>query len=144
MTPGMKYNQDLVLSLHEVYQRISGLSVPLTLGRIYQWELFLTQGHTKEDLVLTLGHLKRRLLKHEVSLGRMRFSTLIGNLDNFSEDLAEARAVARVPVVDRGRLEMLKATGRDAAPQTGQVRQIGDIVAGMKALEAFQEFRRSL
>ncbi len=130
--------------LHALYQAMSGLSVPLSVGMHYTWEAWMLRGFTDDDLRLTIEFLRRKIKEGRKTLACLRFSTFIGNTDYFAEDLAEARALSRRPPIDTGRREALRSSGREATPPTPDAKPVRDVIAGNKALKELLRLRDSL
>ena len=72
----------------------------------------------------------------------LKFHNLIGSPDFFEEDLALAKARSCLPVVDKGKEEVLKATHRPTEPQSKY--QTTKQILESKAYKDLVEFRKSL
>jgi hypothetical protein len=84
-----------IANLHQVYEQITGLQLPLNkaFSREYAWSLWLANGWTEADLRLVVAHLKRSY--KDFWLKMVKFSRLIEDRASFEEWLAEARASQR-------------------------------------------------
>lgn len=127
--------------LHTAYTRLTGLDVPLTLPRIYAWRCWLDKGYTLGDLELVIAHLKRTISPKAKLLRYLSFTNIVTYHESFAENLAEARALARVPKVDPHREDVLRATHRPVRAETAPARSAEQI---MKECEMFKAFRESL
>lgn len=134
----------IVRSFHEVYCAVTGLKVPLTMDRIFAWNNFRGHGYTQDDVKAVVALLRRKIQLKQRWSSALNFRNLIQNLSVFEEDLAEARACARTPQVDRGKAEVLRATGRDPSPPKNPVRTPEQILAADKAFEEFRKLKASL
>lgn len=137
----MSIDRTKIPELHAIYERMTGLEVPLTLQRNFQWEAWLVNEWTEDDLRLVVEVLRRKIKAGHKTLSCLRFSTLIGNTEWFAEDLAEAKALARRPQEDRGRSEALRATGRPSAPEPAPARKAGDVLAAGRAFAEFKKWK---
>jgi hypothetical protein len=108
--------------MHAAYVKGTGLSIPLTMQAIMTWEHLWARPYEVRaaDVALVIGYVKK--LKRQQKPARdFRFSNFVGRSDLFAEDLAAARADARIARPDPARAAALQATGRPAAatPQPG-------------------------
>lgn len=133
--------EEQILDLHGLYQTLTGLEVPLTFGRRYQWEVWALNGWNREDLAVTIEHLRKKIREGVKTIACFRFSTLIGNTEFFGEDLAEARALARRPKINPGRAQVLKATGRPEKIDPPPAKPARDVLAEAKALAEFRKWK---
>lgn len=84
--------------LDNAYQKLSGLTLRtrgVVSGREEAWYNWMQAGFTLHDLELVIIWLKRRQREGKRDIGSMRFSTLIGNIDRFTEELSMAEAELR-------------------------------------------------
>ena len=130
----------LVRSLHSLYERNSRRNVTLDMQKIAAWNSWRSMGWTEKDLLLVIDYLKVK-----IGMGRkwescLQFKNLIGNTSNFEEELAEARAMARVPRTGE-RERVLRATGREERKEK-PARSAGDVIAGANAFVEFKEWRK--
>ncbi len=132
-----------IKELHACYGRMSGLEVPLTLGRMFQWEVFCKQGYNENDLRLVIEVLRRKIKVGPNTLACLKFSNLIGDIEKFQESLSEARAMSRLPKVDKSRESVLKATGRtttkDTPPRTAE-----EVLRDSAAFKEFVKLKETL
>lgn len=106
----------------------------------FQWHAWTAMGWTEPDLRLVVNHLKRLIRLERRRPESLKFHNLIGNVDSFNEDLADARAESRVkPVTPRDRI--LAQTGRIANNVTANVRTAAEIMAGNQAFQNFKLWR---
>lgn len=139
----MNITQEQIAELHRVYGEMTGLAVPLTQGNIFRWEAWCFHGFNLADLRLVVGFLKGKIKTGPKTIACLRFSNFIGNPEFFAEDLAEARAVGRRPVVDKGRREVLRVTGRETERKP-EFRTAAQILAGEEAFKQFQALKAQL
>lgn len=114
--------------MHGAYQRGTGLELPLTWANRFSWEALWKEGVRAADVALVIAHLRRKAAR-QLPVRGFRFSSFIGHTEHFLEDLAEARAHARVRRPDRGRAEVLVASGREPGPAPGPARSAGEIIS---------------
>lgn len=84
-----------VEELHALYCERTGLEIRLAYDRERYWFDFIKAGFTKDDLNLVVGSLLKGIGKGDRNPGCLRFRNLIQQLDNFDEELAQARAQMR-------------------------------------------------
>lgn len=118
MKPDLRNLDGDIRALHAAYVQGSGLPIELTMQRRFTWEPLWAKGVTAGDVAVVIGHLKKKLRARRPAR-QLTFRTFIGDVEAFEEDLAEARAEARVQRPAPGRLTVLAGTGRpgDAIPQ---------------------------
>ena len=104
-------SSDDTLAMHQHYCAITGLEIPYTMQRHYQWEKWLISGFTARDLSMAVRYIMRRIRERRREKESLLFRNLIGNPENFGEDLAMARHEQRGPTVTE-RERILNATGR--------------------------------
>ena len=138
-------------ALHSTYVASSKLAVSWSMARLYTWEFwiaFRTPPFSVADLKLVIRHIQTGIKDGKRNSGALKFSNLIGNPERFEEDLAEAMALSRRPVVDQNRASVLRATGRPGeTDQTGTKKAVElTIVQALtdpdKAAQAFAEFQK--
>lgn len=135
-----------IKAMHNAYQQFTGLSLPLTMQRVSAWREFLAMGYGADDLKVTVSMLQSKINSGAKTLTCLRFGNLIGNLEWFSEDCAEAKAIARTPKVNHGLNQVLRATGRPTKQEEVKVtvRSAADIIAAEKAFEQFRALKDAL
>lgn len=139
----MTISDHSIQDLHSIYCRMTGLQVALTLGRMFQWERWILRQWTADDLRLAIEVTRRKIKKGECTFARLRFPEFIGNDEKFEEYLAEARAINRQHEQrETPKEKILRETGRPKERQTD--RPIGDVLAGLKALEQFRALKDTL
>lgn len=90
-----------IRELLQTYCQESGIALRLSIcdySREFSLNAFLDSEFTKDDLVFLIRHLKRQIAAGKRYPGALRFSTLIGDLGKFDEELGMARAEQRKPV----------------------------------------------
>lgn len=136
----------LIQSLHHTYCDITGLGLTLDANRERGWYDWLkhrpAEPFTEDDLKLVVAHLKKGIREGTRRAQALLFRNLIVSCDHFEEDLAIARAEARIPYRDKQREAALRATGRptvekDTAKKVGEIMQTG-------AFKAFVALRENL
>lgn len=135
--------QNQIQELHRNYCSLTGITIPLTMQRIYQWEAWGVSGWTRDDLALVIRHLKEKIRRGQKTISCLRFGYLIGNTEWFGEDLGEAQAVAKNQVRHTPRESVLRATCRETQ-MPDKVRTAEQIMAGNEALKALLQLRASL
>src|SRR5690348_4456855 len=132
----------IVRGLHEIYTQFTGLRVRFDFQRMTTWNNWRSHSFTSEDLKLVIRHLKGKIIKERKWPSSLFFNNLIGRPDLFEEELAEARAMARVkPVTERDRV--LQMSGRPRTSERPQAAQTaGDVLAGAKAFADFRAWRQ--
>jgi hypothetical protein len=137
-------SQERVKSLHDLYRTLSGLDLPCSLSIEFRWQTWLASGFDEDALRLVIEYLRRGMRDKKRSIACLRFSYLIQDTDLFAEHLSMARALARKPVVDAGRAQVLRSTGRPCdTPQT-KVRTAGEVLRGNEALKELLKLRDNL
>ncbi len=131
-------------AIHAVYCNATSFDLVLTMSRHYAWSAFKAAGWTAKDLVLVIDHLKAKIKRGHKWSSCLRFYPLICRLDEFEEELQEARALARIPKVDKVKESVLKATGRTTQPQPDNVKTPESILRGEEGLKALLKLRDSL
>ena len=108
--------------MHAAYVKGTGLAIPLTMQAIMTWEHLWARPYEVRagDVALVIGYVKK-LKRLQKPARDFRFSNFVGRSDLFAEDLAAARADARIARPDPARAAALQATGRPGAatPQPG-------------------------
>jgi hypothetical protein len=107
-----------------------------------RWELFrVHQPFTESDLRLVLNYLLNQIKKKERRPACLRFSRLIGDPDNFQEELILARQAKgiRAVRVDPERAAVLRATGRSDEVQQPPAQPVSEV-----ALNILRDFRKTL
>lgn len=128
-----------LMALHECYCRCSGITIKFDTKRMFVWREFAARFNAA-DLELVIRHLKRKLTGDRLRTA-LKFHYLIENLEYFEEDLAEARALVRVPAPRPNRESMLRATGRSVQPETAPARTVAEIIASENALRELLRVR---
>jgi hypothetical protein len=105
---------DRITALHAAYVRGSGLNLPLTLPRMYAWEVWLTHGWGEAELALVIKRLNFEVRQRMRTETCLRFSRLVEDISGFEEALAMARHHNRMPRTDHGKAQALQSTGRPA------------------------------
>lgn len=84
-----------IQNIHRLYCQLTRMEVSLEFGRERAWFEFLRR-FNQEDLRLVISRIQKGISKGERNLGALRFRNLIESIDYFEEELAMARAEARV------------------------------------------------
>ncbi len=127
---------------HAIYCTLAGRDLPLTMTIHWQWNLWKSKGWTMDDLRLVVQHIKMLIKEDRRRPESLRFHNLIGNTERFNEDLAEARALARVPR-ETNRDRILQATGRPQA-SLDNVQTAGQVHQRTRLAAMLREFREGL
>lgn len=121
-------NQQSINSVHKVFVELTGMPLVLTMGRIFIYEQWLLQ-FTEADLRVVVPYIKKGIKSGRRQPGALKFSNLIENPERFEEDLSMARAESRRPLVDKGRGDALRATGRPATEMPhNTAKHIGEVI----------------
>lgn len=136
-----------IQKLHAAYRRLTGLVVPLDSFREYQWFEFLRRGLGEADLAAVVRGIRKGIAEGKRNRGALRFHNLIGQVDLFEEELAEAASMARKPAGRNPKAEILRATGRDSQSPIANSQRAGDVAAALasdpaKAKAALEELQR--
>jgi hypothetical protein len=136
-----------IRELHERYKMLTGLVVPLDMHREYLWMEFLRRGLTGQDLAVVVRAIRRGVAEGSRNRGALRFHNLIGQIDYFEEELAEAASQTRKSEVRSPKSEILRATGREGQSAKAEVRSVGSVAAvvtsdPVKAEKALEELRK--
>jgi hypothetical protein len=123
-------------SLHRAYVQLTGLDIRLDMARESDWFLYLKKGFDQDDLRLVIAHLKKGIQSGARNPGALKFRNLIVQLDYFEEDLAQARAEARIKKPDRARASILKSSNRGDEIPTKDPVKAGTVLES----PAFQKF----
>jgi hypothetical protein len=118
----------MLSDLHKHYVALTGLDLVLTMPRIYQWEAWKVHGWTSAELSLVVRHIQKRIKENRRRPESLLFRNLIQDTERFEEDLAEARALARVPKVNHALRSVMRASGRELKPEQGTARTPGQII----------------
>lgn len=139
--------------LHALYVQLTGLVVRLDMQREGVWWEFIRRGNDAQGLREVVAHLRRGISQGKRNVGALKFSNLIGQVDFFEEDLAEALQAARIRKSkgDPARNQVLRDStggGRVERPARS-VREILLADAGSEArtkaaLEAWNKLKESL
>lgn len=131
-------------TMHTIYVQLTGLQIAWGASRRYAWEIFCLK-FSEDDLRLLVGFLKWKQSKR-MPTRSLNFRSLIagpGSVAYAEEDIAEARATKRIPVVDAGKASVLKSTGRNDSV-VATARSAADIIAGEAAFEKFRGLKKEL
>lgn len=82
-------------SIHELYNRLTGLAIPYSMQRHFHWEQWLVRGHTTQDLELVIRYLRSRVSDGKRQRECLLFRNVIANVESFEEDLSMARSNSR-------------------------------------------------
>lgn len=112
--------------LHLRYCELTGFNLSKGYDRERAWYEWAKR-FKPEDLDLTVSYLKAEIRKGERKLASLLFRNLIEQLDHFEEELAMAKARARVPK-PAPRDTFLASTGRLAPPRLDGAKPISEIL----------------
>jgi hypothetical protein len=104
-----------IQELHDTWQRITGQRLLLDCMRERAWFDWLQRGLTVGDLRMLLDNMQARIRAGKLSPTSLKFRYIVGNVDQSEEDVAELKARRRIAAakpMDRGRAEVMTATGR--------------------------------
>lgn len=133
LTPALK-------ALHQAYVTATGLKLEFTFQRLHAWELWKARGWCHADLLLVVTFLRQGIKDGRKWGSSLNFRSLIENMDAFEEHLAEARARGRIPKMDPGKREVLRATAR-LEPIKSRPRSVEQVMRDETAFRQFKEWR---
>ena len=124
----MTQTMSTIAEMHAAYCRLTGFRLALDMAREQMWYEWTSRGLGVAEVVALIGH-HRRMAAQGKPARSLVFRGLVGRVDYAEEDLAMIRAQGRVPQGDRGREEVLAATGRATGPQERPARAAGEILS---------------
>lgn len=127
--------------MHRAYTSITGLHYTLDRRRMDAWRNWLGHGWTKADLVLVVDRLRKKIFRGQKWQSSLNFKNLIERVDYFEEELVEARAFARRPVIDIGKAQVMEQTGRKLEAPPVKTKTAGDVMDGARAFAEFKAWR---
>jgi hypothetical protein len=131
--------------LHADYQDATGLITTLTMTKISMWRAWMAMGWNRDDLILVVRMLHRKIEDRARLVRSMRFEWFIGNVERFDGDLSEARALDRAPKVCPGKASVLRATHRPAQQFFADtVKSAEDVMKANAGLAALLKLRDEL
>lgn len=131
---------ETIKRLHAMYQQLTGWDLPLSLGRMFTWERWIFMGWREPELQLVIEFIKQRIKEQRRRTESLRFENLVRDTERFSEDLAEARALARRPKPTPRQAALASIGKREPEPAT--CKTPGQVMAESKAFEAFRAWRK--
>lgn len=135
----------LASELHAVYCHLTGLTVPLSIQRIFAWSAWAKEFDVK-DLRMVVGWLQGQIRQKRKWPSCLLFSRLIADREEFAEHLSMARAEARLSKEPMDLKRVLVATGRQGKeePVMVNVKTPAQILAASKAFEEFRALKHTL
>lgn len=124
-------------SLHSLYNDLTfgttRTRVMLTLMRMDAWRSWVRRGWDEDDLRLVLSSLLGAIRCGRRTASCLRFSRLVawGGNEEFEEHLQQFRATRRVQKLDRGKAQVLRATGREVEQNQSRVKSVGEVIGAM-------------
>ncbi len=131
-------------SIYAIYCNITERALLMTSRHLWAWEIWKAKGFTEDDLRLVVCHIKNLIKLNRRRPESFRFHLLVEDTDRFAEDLAEARAAARIPKMDYGKREVLRETGRAIVQNENKTRTAAEIMAGDAAFKEFLKLKETL
>lgn len=134
MTPPSLCPDSEINSLHQAYCEVQGVTLRMLPAHERWWFNAKQSGMTPEDIRLLIPYRRSRQrqgVRHEES---MYLRNIIGSdeaIASAMEEVAMLRAKRRIKTVPPGKAEVLKATGRDATPETQGVRSVAEVIKAM-------------
>jgi hypothetical protein len=122
--------------LHKLYVTLTCLEVPLTMPRIYAWEVYESKGYNGMDLKQVVDFIRAGIKKGERRPASLKFSLLIENTERFSEDLAMARA-AQTLAAKKARPVRIETRGEQVTGVRNDARPVSEV-----ALNLLRDFRK--
>lgn len=131
-------------AMQALFNRLTKQDMRYTISNHFVWEMFLSRSYTESDLKLVTDYIWRRIKAGKRGREAFRFSALIGNLDNFNEELALATSQLNIaqkeasrPKVAPAKAAVLRATFRPEDAPKASPEQVKVHVA--KLLAEFRE-----
>lgn len=136
-----------IQSLHARYCEITGFRIVLDWSRENAWGQWLAYGKRcggwgEHELQMVVALIRKRIREQRRRPEALKFSNLIGNCDYFEEDLASAKAEARIPRKTE-RAKVLAAVGLSECKQS-VARTPAQIMESDKAFAAFRDAMKKL
>ncbi len=128
---------------HRLYCALTGLDLKLMMRQIFAWNAFCAHGFTEDDLKLVIPHLKAKIRAKQKWPSAILFTNIIENIDNFNQELSEARSKARAPKPLQG-ADVRQATGRPTQAPTAPARSAAEVIRDTEAFKAFQALKTTL
>lgn len=132
-----------VQRLHTIFCEATGTSYTLHYERQRAWVAWMHRGWGEADIKLVVRYLKKAIRENRRNQGALKFRNLISHdpdiLDNFEEDLNEARRVLNVRPPRPAFIEVEQ--------RHGDIRQLVEVHAPEEMVdcrEVFADIRRSL
>lgn len=130
-----------IRELHELYWALTGFKdVRFDRAKMETWNIWRSHGWGKEELELVIRFVREEIFKERRWRSSLYFRNLIANTDTFEEFLADARARGRLPKMDKGKAEVLRATGR-MEEQKARPRSAEQVMRDEAAFNQFREWR---
>lgn len=131
--------------LHQTYCELTGFPLRWDASRRYPWELFSLR-FTEADLRLVIRWIqgRQRLNKPARSLLFRSFIAGPSSLDEFEEDMCQARAEQRTVRVNPAKAQVLRATCRSADPEQNKVESAKDAFERTKLAAQLAEWKKTL
>lgn len=135
----------LASELHAVYCGLTGLTVPLSIQRIFAWSAW-SKEFNANDLKMVVGWLQSQIKSKRKWPSCLLFSRLIADREEFGEYLSMARAESRRSREPMDFKRVLVATGRQGReqPVMVNVKTPAQILAASKAFEEFRALKHIL
>jgi hypothetical protein len=140
----MTAKQHQIEALHSEYVRLTGMDVPLSMPRLFTWEVFQHRGFGLPELNIVVPWLRKQIKTGPKTVKCLGFRALIEDCEAFEEHLSFARAESRIRRPDPARASILRTTGRDPNPVQGEARPARNIIAEMTALNELRALKESL
>ncbi len=134
-------------SLHTLYCQLTQRELEPSMAMLFLWRDWKAKGWDQGDLFLVINHVKQLINAGRRFPESLRLYNLLDQ-ERFAMDLSEARALARIPKVDKGKESVLRATGMSSSdkiePQLDNVKTPASILKGEKGLKALLKLRDQL
>lgn len=118
--------------IHELYCRLTKLESRYSMQKHFQWESWLAQGYTREDLALVIAYIWRRIKAHKREKESFKLCALIDDKARFEDDISMARSermvASKTVPMPPSRASTLRSTGRPADAPSRPIRTPADVI----------------
>lgn len=126
---------------HALYCQATTRDIPYSMVFHYRWALWASKGYSKDDLLVVIAFIKRRIKEKRRQPESLRLHNLL-DPERFIDDLLDARQEVRKPAPS-ARQEALRSIGR-TEPQPERTVTPAQVLAANEGLRKLLELRDSL
>ncbi len=120
-----------IAALHAAFCEASGQELKILPAHEFWWKCAQDDGISPEDVRMWIAHMVKENLKREPRYRtQIKIRYLISTPEyraRLAEDVAEIKSRLRVKVMNPGRAEVMRATGRSDETITEEARHIRDV-----------------